>query len=95
GNPSTIILDEPTSSIDPVARQEIWQLINKMQNEQKTIIICTHTPKEADLLGDYYFILSERKIQKESTRKHLITETGINPKLLIFISNGNSIEIIK
>ncbi|MES1902650.1 MAG: hypothetical protein MHPSP_001646 [Paramarteilia canceri] len=85
GNPSTIILDEPTSSIDPVARQQIWQLINSKASFEKTIIICTHTPKEADILGNYYFIIDEGNIKVSGTRKELITETGMKPKLLLFM----------
>ncbi|XP_070557065.1 uncharacterized protein [Ptychodera flava] len=51
-----VILDEPTSGIDPMARRGIWDLI--LRNRQdRTIILCTHHMDEADFLGDRIAIL--------------------------------------
>ena len=50
GNPKVIILDEPTSSIDPNGRRAIWDIILKYR-EGKTILLCTHHLDEADTLG--------------------------------------------
>ncbi|XP_071965866.1 phospholipid-transporting ATPase ABCA1-like isoform X2 [Antedon mediterranea] len=46
-----VILDEPTSGVDPNARRAIWDLISQYK-EGRTIILCTHFMDEADVLGD-------------------------------------------
>lgn len=51
GNASTLILDEPTSGMDPETRRESWDILLKMRGE-KTILISTHNMEEADVLGD-------------------------------------------
>lgn len=52
GDSNVIILDEPTSSIDPNGRRAIWDVILK-NRAGKTIILCTHHLDEADRLGEW------------------------------------------
>ncbi|XP_008203603.1 phospholipid-transporting ATPase ABCA1 isoform X2 [Nasonia vitripennis] len=51
GDSSTLILDEPTSGMDPESRRDTWDIILRMRG-QKTILISTHDMEEADILGD-------------------------------------------
>ncbi|KAK2576776.1 hypothetical protein KPH14_005420 [Odynerus spinipes] len=51
GDASTLVLDEPTSGMDPETRRDTWDIILKLRGE-KTIIISTHNMEEADILGD-------------------------------------------
>lgn len=51
GDASTLILDEPTSGMDPESRRDTWDILLKMRG-QKTILISTHNMEEADILGD-------------------------------------------
>ena len=51
GNPKIIMLDEPTTGLDPKVRQQVWQLIQKLK-EGKSIILTTHSMEEADVLAD-------------------------------------------
>ncbi|MES1904547.1 MAG: hypothetical protein MHPSP_000557 [Paramarteilia canceri] len=87
GNPSIIFLDEPTSSIDPVARQQIWNMINSLQNSESSIIICTHTPKEADILGSYFLIMNDGKISDSGTRDEILNKCNLSEKLQLFTQN--------
>lgn len=57
GSPTTIILDEPTSAIDPFSRRAIWDLILSFKNTA-TILISTHYMQEADVLGDRIAIIN-------------------------------------
>lgn len=50
GGSRVIILDEPTSSIDPHGRRVIWDMILRYRSG-RTIILCTHHLDEADVLG--------------------------------------------
>lgn len=47
-DPDILFLDEPTSSIDPLARRVFWQSINKLADEGKAVIITTHFMEEAE-----------------------------------------------
>jgi len=51
GDPKVIILDEPTTGLDPLSRRKIWELLQGTKRN-KTIILTTHSMEEADILGD-------------------------------------------
>ena len=59
GNSRTIILDEPTSGVDPYARRQIWDFLLR-HREGRTIMLSTHHMDEAELLG----VLLRKKIGK-------------------------------
>nr|UOU03313.1 ATP-binding cassette subfamily A3-2 [Brachionus rubens] len=59
GNSSIVILDEPSSGMDPQARHSTWSLLQKFKKERKcTILLTTHFMDEADFLGDRIAIMS-------------------------------------
>ncbi|XP_069795195.1 retinal-specific phospholipid-transporting ATPase ABCA4 isoform X1 [Narcine bancroftii] len=62
GGAKVIILDEPTSGVDPYSRRSIWDLLLKYRSG-RTIILSTHHMDEADLLGDRIAIISRGKLQ--------------------------------
>ncbi|OWF51666.1 ATP-binding cassette sub-family A member 3-like [Mizuhopecten yessoensis] len=62
GNTKVVILDEPTSGMDPAARRETWEILRKYK-EGRTILLSTHFMDEADLLGDRIAIMSDGVIK--------------------------------
>ncbi|XP_033096938.1 ATP-binding cassette sub-family A member 2-like isoform X2 [Anneissia japonica] len=62
GGSRTIILDEPTSGVDPYARRAIWELLLKYKSG-RTILLSTHHMDEADLLGDRIAIISHGQLK--------------------------------
>lgn len=48
GNSKIIFLDEPSSGMDPVNRRSIWTILEKIKNENRTIILTTHHLEEAE-----------------------------------------------
>uniref|UniRef100_A0A914WE89 ABC transporter domain-containing protein n=1 Tax=Plectus sambesii TaxID=2011161 RepID=A0A914WE89_9BILA len=62
GGSEIIMLDEPTSGMDPNARHETWHLLQRLKSE-RTILLTTHYMEEADLLGDRIAILVRGKIE--------------------------------
>ncbi|KAJ3125721.1 hypothetical protein HK100_010631 [Physocladia obscura] len=51
GNPKILVLDEPTTGLDPETRRQIWKIIDKIQKSgDKCVIITTHSMDEADAL---------------------------------------------
>ena len=53
-----VILDEPSSGLDPAARREMWTLIRRLK-EDRTVLMTTHYMDEADRLGDRIAIMAE------------------------------------
>lgn len=61
GGSKLIILDEPTSSVDPVARRNIWDLIVQ-QKQSRTVLLTTHHMDEADILSDQVAVIHKGKL---------------------------------
>ncbi|RUS78234.1 hypothetical protein EGW08_014003 [Elysia chlorotica] len=62
GKPEILILDEPTSSMDPKARRDTWHLLKKLR-KGRAIIMTTHFMDEADLLGDRVAIMDKGEVK--------------------------------
>lgn len=60
--PSIIFLDEPTTGLDPQARRNLWELIQKIRDEGTTVVITTHYMDEAEELCDRVAIMEKGKI---------------------------------
>lgn len=58
-DPKLLILDEPTTGLDPNIRIELWNIIKELKNNGTTIILTTHYIEEADNLADRICILKE------------------------------------
>ncbi|XP_058033573.1 retinal-specific phospholipid-transporting ATPase ABCA4 [Ahaetulla prasina] len=61
GEAKVVVLDEPTSGVDPYSRRSIWDLLLKYRSG-RTIILSTHHMDEADILGDRIAIVSRGKL---------------------------------
>lgn len=76
GNPSLIILDEATSSLDTVSEMEIYKIIRKLRSENITVIIIAHrlsTVKNCDNI----FVMKGGKIIQSGTHEDLLKEEGL------------------
>jgi ABC-2 type transport system ATP-binding protein len=67
-NPPLLFFDEPTAGLDPVHRQQIWDLLYDLSNEGKTIFVTTHYMDEAERCTEVGFIESGRLLAKASPR---------------------------
>ncbi|XP_012272935.1 ATP-binding cassette sub-family A member 1 [Orussus abietinus] len=72
---SVLILDEPTSGMDPENRRDVWDIILRTRGE-KTIIITTHSMEEADVLGDRIAILQMGQLKSYGTSMFLKKQYG-------------------
>jgi len=70
--PSIMILDEPTTGLDPQARHLIWQRLRSLKNKGVTMILNTHYMEEAQQLCDRLLILDKGGILKEGIPKELV-----------------------
>jgi ABC-2 type transport system ATP-binding protein len=62
GNPTLLILDEPTTGLDPGGRRTSWELVRTLAAEGTTVILTTHYMEEAEALADQVAIIAGGKI---------------------------------
>jgi len=71
-NPSLLILDEPSTGLDPHARQLLWQMLRKIKDKGITMLLSTHYLEEAFFLCDRLIILDEGMILEEGRPADLV-----------------------
>lgn len=71
-DPDVVFLDEPTTGLDPQARRHLWDIVNKIKSENKTIILTTHYMDEAQILSDTVAIMDHGKIIAMDTPEELL-----------------------
>ncbi|AXH36129.1 ABC transporter ATP-binding protein [Humibacter sp. BT305] len=67
GDPRVVFLDEPTTGLDPEARQEVWRAITRLATDGTTVLLTTQYLEEAEHLADRIAILHEGRILVEGT----------------------------
>ncbi len=70
-DPSVLLLDEPTSAMDPESAQLVRSEIARLRSSKRTIIICTHNLAEAEALSDQIAIIYRGKILLNGTLEEL------------------------
>ncbi|CAI9112234.1 OLC1v1012651C1 [Oldenlandia corymbosa var. corymbosa] len=88
GEPKLIILDEPTTGMDPITRRLVWDIIENAKKE-RAIILTTHSMEEADALSDRIGILAKGKLQCIGTPIRLKSKFGAGFVTTIRFSNSN------
>ena len=73
--PEILLLDEPTTGLDPTARREIWELLKTLQQEFNTaMILTTHYMEEASYLCKRIIIIDKGKVLARGTLEELLAE---------------------
>jgi ABC-2 type transport system ATP-binding protein len=70
-SPSILFLDEPTSGLDPQARHNIWDLVRRINSENRTVVLTTHMMEEAEELCHRVAIMDDGKIIAMGTPSNL------------------------
>lgn len=84
--PSVVFLDEPTSGVDPVGRQEIWKVIQEERKSGRCIVLTTHHMEEADILADRKAVMAAGRIRCLGTSLFLKSKFGIGYYLEVQLS---------
>ena len=71
GDPSVIVLDEPTTGLDPQARLDVWQTVTDLADGGTTVLLTTQDLDEAEHLADRIAILHEGRIIENGTLAEL------------------------
>lgn len=71
--PSVLLLDEPTTGLDPHARRGIWTILKNLKDEKNTsLILTTHYMDEAEFLCDRIIIMDQGNILADDTLENLL-----------------------
>jgi ABC-2 type transport system ATP-binding protein len=71
GNPPVIVLDEPTTGLDPQARAEVWNSVRELAGQGTTVLLTTQYLDEAEQLADRIAILHQGRIIANGTLAEL------------------------
>lgn len=77
-NPELLILDEPTTGLDPHSRHSVWQKLGQLKAKGTTLILTTHYMEEAEILCDRVAIMDSGKILTIDTPSNLMSVHGGN-----------------
>ncbi|XP_004301161.1 PREDICTED: ABC transporter A family member 2-like [Fragaria vesca subsp. vesca] len=75
GDPKLIILDEPTTGMDPITRRHVWDIIEEAK-KGRSILLTTHSMEEADILSDRIGIMAKGKLRCIGTSIRLKSRFG-------------------
>jgi ABC-2 type transport system ATP-binding protein len=81
--PELLILDEPTTGIDPTGRRELWRLIEKLADGGTTVLLTTHYMDEAETLADRVGLLADGELVALGSPDELIARHGGDSRLVI------------
>ncbi len=73
-DPDIIILDEPTTGLDPQARHLIWERVRQLKREGRTIVLTTHYMDEAEQLCDRLVIMEHGRFLMEGAPRRMIAD---------------------
>ena len=82
-DPEVVFLDEPTTGLDPQARRAVWEVIRKLKNEGRTVMLTTHYLEEAEELADRVAIMNHGKIAAMGTTEQIESKYGSGQKMIV------------
>ena len=72
GRPDVVMLDEPTTGLDPESRRHVWRLIRDLRDEGATVLLTTHYLEEAESLADDLSIMRAGEIVRSGTPAQIV-----------------------
>ena len=88
-DPELVILDEPTTGLDPQARHLLWDRLYRLKQRGSTLIITTHYMDEAEQLCDRLVVMDKAKIVAEGSPRGLIEEYAPREVVELCFADGH------
>jgi len=92
-DPEILILDEPTADLDPLLRNQIWELLRMINKKGTTIILSSHHLTELETLCDRVAIVKDGKLLAEGKPSELKKEYNLDKEIIVQTSPGNYDEL--
>jgi lipooligosaccharide transport system ATP-binding protein len=87
-DPELVVLDEPTTGLDPQARHVIWGRLTELKAHGKTLLLTTHYMEEAERLCDELVIMDQGRILAQGSPRELIDE-HVEPEVIEVRGQGD------
>jgi ABC-2 type transport system ATP-binding protein len=87
-DPDLLVLDEPTTGIDPAGRRSLWALVERLADAGTTVLLTTHYMQEAETLADRVGLLADGRMAAVGTPAELVTEHGGEPRVEVTVEAG-------
>jgi ABC-2 type transport system ATP-binding protein len=88
GDPELLFLDEPTTGLDPQARRQLWDLVETLRAEGRTVVLTTHYMDEAERLCDRVAIVDRGRVIALGTPRELVGSLGAAQVLFFAVQGG-------
>lgn len=92
--PEICFLDEPTTGLDPQARRAIWEVIQALRKDGRTVFLTTHYLEEAELLADEVAIIHRGRIIVDGSPAGIVATHG-RPDRLRFVAGRELAEALR
>ena len=92
GDPELLFLDEPTTGLDPQARRQLWELIERFRAGGRSILLTTHYMEEAERLCDRVAIVDHGRVITQGTPRELIGSLGAEHVLEFAVADGELVD---
>ena len=89
-DPRVLFFDEPTAGLDPQVRREIYDIIEELKREKKTIVMTTHYIEEAQRLCDRVAIVDHGKVIAMGTPRELKERSGDKSRIEVRLAKQES-----
>ncbi|HEY8741148.1 MAG TPA: ABC transporter ATP-binding protein [Candidatus Dormibacteraeota bacterium] len=81
-HPSVLLLDEPTSSMDPAGARLAWDYIVALKREGLAVVVCTHNLRETARVADRLAVMAGGRILAEGSLAELQQQLGLRPRFV-------------
>ena len=92
--PRVLFLDEPTAGLDPQVRREIYDIIEELKREKKTILLTTHYIEEAEKLCDRVAIVDQGRVIAQGTPRELKQRSAGTTRIELRLARPESDEAL-
>jgi len=94
-DPELLLLDEPTTGLDPQARHAVWDRLYRLKQQGVTLVLTTHYMDEAEQLCDRLVVMDGGKIAAEGTPRDLITRYSTREVLEVRLPTAEATALVQ
>jgi len=87
-DPRLVLLDEPTTGLDPQSRRQLWERIEAIREKGNAVVLTTHSMEEAKAVCDRIGIIDHGKIIAIDTPQALISKYSSDPEVIAISRRG-------